>query len=158
MKIPSNTSYKELWTGDFDKDGIPNIDDVKPFDKKVKERVNPEVSVSKAYGELERTRESYGPDLEKLKVKLKTCKGRVKDQYSAIGKQLGRNIVTLEDLGGLRIEKDKRKEVYKEVNRIKKIFRKCNKKITNNCIKEILRHTRALPGKPVTTKLTCHWL
>lgn len=132
-----NKTYRDLWTGDFDNDGTPNIDDSKPFDKKDKNKVNHEISLSQAYKDVENRREIYKKDIEPLKIKLKTCNGRVKDQYSSIGKQLGRNIITLEDMGGIRILKDKRKDVYKEVKKIKKQFPKCTKKRKDNCIKEV---------------------
>lgn len=137
MKL-KNTTYRDLWTGDFDKDGTPNIDDKYPFDKKIKEKVNPEISLKQAYENVELRRASYSEDIKKLKKKLGICDSRVKDQYSSINKQLGRNIVALEDMGGLRELVNKRKDVYKELKRIRKKFpRKCSKKIKDNCIKEI---------------------
>lgn len=133
-----NTTYEDLWKGDFDKDGTPNIDDKKPFDKKVKDKVNSEMSLKQTYENLELRRDSYSKDIQKLKKKLGICEGRVKDQYSSINKQLGRNISTLEDMGGLRELVDKRKDVYKELKKIRRKFpHRCTKKIKDNCIKEI---------------------
>jgi len=137
MNIPKSTTYRDLWTGDFDKDRVANIDDEYPFDDSKKKRVNKEVSLSKSYKNLERTRKKYDKDIKKLARKVKATSFRVKDQYSTIGKQIGRNLETAEDMGGLRILTKDRKTVYKKLDYIKKVIPKCSKSKKNNCIKEI---------------------
>lgn len=137
MNIPKSTTYRDLWTGDFDGDRVPNIDDEYPFDDKKKKKVNKEVSVSKSYKNVERTRKQYKKDIKKLAKKVKATSFRVKDQYSAISKQLGRNLVTAEDIGGLRILTKDRKTVYKKLDYVKKVIPKCSKSKKDNCIKEI---------------------
>ena len=67
-----NSTYEDLWKGDFDKDGTPNIDDKRPFNKNIKTKVNPEVSLKQAYENVELRRNQYSEDIEKLKKKLKT--------------------------------------------------------------------------------------
>jgi len=132
-----NITYRELWTGDFDNDGVPNIDDSKPFDGKNKNPVNKEVSLKKAYIDLENRRNNYSKDIQILAKKINASSYRVKDQYSSIGKQIGRNIVTLEDAGGLRVLTNNRKDTYNSVEKIKKTFPRCSKNVKDNCIKEI---------------------
>jgi (p)ppGpp synthase/HD superfamily hydrolase len=137
MNIPKKTSYTKLWESDFDKDGIPNIDDTKPFDKKIKRHVNKEVSLSEKWNGLKNREKSYRKDIKELSEKIGTKKGRVKKSYSTIGKQMGRYIENIKDMGGLRVLTNNKKENNQVLNHIEKTFKKCKKDTDNNCIFEI---------------------
>jgi hypothetical protein len=159
MKIPKTTTYSDLWTGDFDKDGVPNIDDQRPFDKSHSKRVNSEVSLSKQYDNLRARRRLYRKEIAELSRLIGAKKTRVKGMYSSIGKQMGRNIDFLEDMGGLRLLTNNKKENDKALNLIKREFPKCK---TSNfskqptCIKQVDNKYSTLKSRKVMPYLGYH--
>ena len=126
-----------LWLGDYDKDGIKNIDDSFPFNSEIKHRVNPEISLSNAWKKLNKRRKIYKKDIKALDNKIKSKKFRVKTMYSTINKQMTRNIGAVQDMGALTILEKDRKEVYKKAKLIKKMFGICSKNKKDNCIVEM---------------------
>jgi len=123
-KISKEYGYKKLWLGDYDRDGVPNIDDTYPFDSKRKKRVNKEISLSKAFRNVQKVRKNYQKDLPAITRKNKAIGGRVKDTYSIINKQMTRNLRHVQDLGGIRVYAKTRKEVKLKARRIRDKYAK----------------------------------
>lgn len=126
-------TYEDIWTGDWDADGTKNIDDKKPFDDSVDQPVNTEVSLSESWENLEDKRQEYKKNIKKLAKKVgikpdkKTGEGyRVKEKYSIIGKQIGRNLDTLQDMGGLRVIEKNRRQLKKKARKVRDSFDKDN--------------------------------
>ena len=115
---------KSIWLGDWDFDGTPNIDDKTPFNPKSNTPVNKEVSVSKAYKNMQKTRVKYRKQIKPFAKSLNATKKRVKEPYSIIAKQLGRNIKFVEDLGGVRMTFNTRKELKKHAHKLKKEYKR----------------------------------
>ena len=130
-------SYLSIWTGDYDRDGIKNIDDKYPFDSSRKGSVEPEISLSKAWKGLSKQRKIYKKDIKKLAKKIGSKKYRVKNMYSTINKQMGRNIGFVQDMGALTIFGRDRKDVYNNIKKIKRKFGMCSTRKKDNCITEI---------------------
>ena len=59
LKKLRNKTARSLWVGDYDGDGTANIDDSRPFNSKKGKRVNKEISLRKAYLNLEERRRKY---------------------------------------------------------------------------------------------------
>ena len=110
-KKVTNSSYIH---GDFDTDGIANIDDKKPFNSRISEPVNKEVSLSKTIKYVETKRAQANMILDNYLKEHPNYKGRVKDTYSIINKQVRRNPSITNDLIGIRYEAEKRKQALKE--------------------------------------------
>jgi (p)ppGpp synthase/HD superfamily hydrolase len=137
MKIPKKTTYSQLWTDDFDKDGISNIDDQRPFDKNSHRRVNSEVSLSDKYKGVKGVESNYRTDIPKLKKMVGAQDGRVKKTYSTIGKQMGRYLSNVKDMGGVRVLTNSKKENNQVLRKIKNEFKKCKKITDDDCIFEV---------------------
>lgn len=90
--------------GDFDKDGIPNIDDKHPFTKIDNDWVS---SISLAE-DIQSIKE-YGKELQKIVDKVKkdideySPKSRIKDPYSTIHKLKDKYLKQIDDVAGMRI-------------------------------------------------------
>jgi (p)ppGpp synthase/HD superfamily hydrolase len=132
-----NSTYKDLWTGDFDNDGIKNIDDTRPFNNKIKRRVNKEISLSEKWNGLKGREKKYRKDIKDLSKIVGAKKGRIKKSYSTIGKQMGRYLENVKDMGGLRVLTNNKSENNKVLNNIKNKFPKCRKDTNKNCIFEV---------------------
>lgn len=132
-----NKTYKDLWTGDFDKDGTPNIDDTRPFNKDIKRHVSKESHLSEKWDRLKQREDSYKKDIKELVKIVGTDKKRVKKSYSTIGKQMGRYIENVKDMGGIRVLTNSKKENDQTLNNIKNKFKVCKRDADDNCIFEI---------------------
>jgi len=136
MKL-KNATYHDLWKGDFDKDGVPNIDDTRPFNRNIKRKVNKENMLSDKYNGLRYREKTYRKDINELSKLIGAKKGRVKRTYSTLGKQMGRYLDNVKDMGGVRILTKNKRENDKYLNKIKDQFPRCRKKTKKNCIFEI---------------------
>lgn len=132
-----NKTYKQLWTDDFDRDGTPNIDDTRPFNPKIRRRVNKEVSLSDRWKGLKNREKEYKKDIKELSKKVGAKDSRIKTSYSTIGKQMGRYLDNIRDMGGLRVLTSGKQENNKILNNIKKQFPKCSKSNPDNCVFEV---------------------
>jgi len=99
--------------GDYDKDGVANIDDKRPFDKKKSGRVNPEVSLSATFRYVENKRR-MAKKIAKPVAKRYGMKYRIKDTYSAINKAVRLSPGVTSDFIGLRAETMKRSQAKKK--------------------------------------------
>ena len=115
-----NTTNKEYLLGDFDKDGVPNIDDRQPFNKKNNKRVNEEVSLAKTIIYVKGKRREAKVVAKKFAKKNKIKEWRVKDTYSTINKAVRRNPMVVPDFIGFRVEGEKKQEVEKKWNKFNK--------------------------------------
>lgn len=121
MQLKSMTNSQYIH-GDYDKDGTPNIDDKKPFNKKESGAVNKEVSLSKTIKYVEQKRrlaEKYAKPI----AKKEGMKYRIKDTYSIINKAVRRNPAVSNDLIGLRAETIKRKQAQQKWSMFNKKFK-----------------------------------
>jgi len=101
--------------GDADKDGTPNIDDKKPFDKSKNGKVNPEVSLSKTFRYIEQKRR-MAKKVARPIAKRHGMKYRIKGPYSIINKLVRSNPQVSGDMIGLRAETVKREQAKKKWN------------------------------------------
>jgi len=108
-----NTTNKQYIHGDYDKDGVPNIDDKRPFDKSRKGSVNPEVSLSKTIRYVDQKRRE-AKKIAKPIAKKYGMQYRIKDTYSAINKAVRLSPGVTSDFIGLRKETIKREEAKKK--------------------------------------------
>lgn len=106
LKAVNNHSYIH---GDLDNDGVVNIDDKRPFDHEVKDRVNKEVSLSELFNFIEERR-SEATKIATPLAKEYGAKMRVKDAYSTLNKAIRRNPQITNDFIGFRVETEKRAE------------------------------------------------
>ena len=109
-------SNRQFIYGDFDKDGITNIDDQKPFDHKDKKQVM-EVKLSDELRKLEAHSQRFtgstkrvAKDLERLDQPVKY---RIKNVNSIINKLRRRHIEAIEDVGGCMVLVDDEAEARK---------------------------------------------
>ena len=109
VKVDKNTNNYQYIHGDFDRDGVPNIDDKKPFDKRNNQRVNKEVSLSETFYYLDSKRRE-AKKIAKPFAKKHGAMYRIKDNYSIINKTVRRNPHVTNDIIGFRIETDKRSQ------------------------------------------------
>ena len=130
-KRVTHTSYV---FGDFDGDGIANIDDPKPFDKKVKRpRVGKghyhqsryidargEVKLSTELRALKREADKHRPLLQSFLKSEPRAKGRIKSVPSIMKKLRERHFYSLGDIAGAKVAVDNYSQVPKTVKRIKK--------------------------------------
>jgi hypothetical protein len=120
MEVNKDTNNYKYIHGDFDRDGVPNIDDKRPFNPKVKKRVSKEVSMSKLFTYLDRKRHKAEVIGRRMREKEGFTSFRVKDNYSTINKIVRRNKFISNDYIGLRFEATKRKDVQKKWNKYNK--------------------------------------
>jgi|TARA_R100000093_G_scaffold71646_1_gene48172 ppGpp synthetase/RelA/SpoT-type nucleotidyltranferase len=147
-----NVSNKEYIFDDFDKDGVANIDDPKPFNSKVSKY--PEHSESKAYyhkarygggevllsEELSAIEEHNNRRTKLLKKFLKgnpKSIGRIKTVPSTMKKLRQRYIQNLKDVAGATVLTKNRKQANVRTDQIKKKYR-FDKKETDNYYKNPL--------------------
>ena len=132
--VSKNITNKELIHGDFDKDGVRNIDDRYPFNKKKEGRVNSEVSLSQVLMYIERKRREARIVAREI-AKREDMTYRIKHSYSVIDKAVRRNPAVTNDFIGLREELKKRVHAEKEWKEFNKRH-KIKKKDTDNKYKK----------------------
>jgi len=108
--------------GDFDKDRVPNIDDVSPFDSTRSVMVEPSVSMSKEFKKVDKHRKSYNKLVDHVQKKTGAQLVRVKGTFSTLGKLRRRHLHKVEDMGGVMVVVDKEKHVHKKANQVRKKF------------------------------------
>jgi len=113
MLVNKNTTNKQYIHSDYDKDGVPNIDDKRPFDKSRSGSVNPEVSLSKTIRYVEQKRRE-AIKIAKPLAKRYRMKYRIKDTYSTINKAVRTSPGITNDFIGLRKVTIKREEAKKK--------------------------------------------
>jgi ppGpp synthetase/RelA/SpoT-type nucleotidyltranferase len=124
QKISKKTRYKSYVFGDFDKDGVPNIDDKYPADPKKKDTVQ-EVMLS---DELKKIREHNLNYKNLLKVvkkrygKGRKIKFRIKGTHSTIGKLRRKHIHQVQDILGITILCKNKKEIKRIAQDIHRNF------------------------------------
>ena len=110
---------KQYIHGDYDGDGVANIDDKRPFDKKKAGRVNPEVSLSKTFKYIDKRRRA-AKKIARPIAKKHGIKYRIKGPYSIINKLVRSNPQVSGDMIGLRKEtttRTKAKVAWKKFNK-----------------------------------------
>lgn len=132
-----NVTQEEYFYGDFNNNGIKNIDDPKPFDPKSKgypEQVpgntfytqarygGGEVLLSDELRAIEKYNNQYAPYLKKFLRNNPDAYGRIKTVPSTMKKLRERYITNIGDISGAAIETKNREEVYERVEEIKKKY------------------------------------
>lgn len=133
MKINKNVSHRKWMFGDFDKDGVANIDDPKPLDPKIKKWDKPspnktsfgdnEVKLSNELKAIERHNNSYAPFLVQFMRNNNVKIGRVKSVPSTIKKLRERHIDKIKDLIGAMMVTKNRKEAFRRSRDIERRYR-----------------------------------
>ena len=146
MKLPkkrSEITQRHFLFGDFDGDGVRNIDDPRPFKKSTRRiKRNPshyhkarysggEIKLSGAIRKVQKTNNKTSPFLKKFLKTHKGSYGRIKTVPSTINKLNKRYSKKLSDVGGVTIIKKTRKEVYAKARQIKKKYKHKKKDIDN---------------------------
>lgn len=111
--------------GDYDGDGVANIDDKKPFNKKKSKRVNPEVSLSTTIKYIESKRRA-AEKIARPIAKRHKMKYRIKGTYSVINKRVRSASNVSGDFIGFRGETMTRSEAiakWKKFNKTLKVKR-----------------------------------
>jgi len=139
MKIPKNTTLKTFLLGDFDGDGVLNIDDPYPFNKKrtyppKNDRTSkhyhrsryydPDVKLSIQLIAIQKHNNSHEPYFNNFLRNNPTAFGRIKSVPSTLNKiihkeQFHKRIV---DVAAVTIPSKNRKGVYRNATRIKRRY------------------------------------
>ncbi len=111
-----NIMNRSYLFGDFDNDGIPNIDDKYPFDKKKRGMVT-EISLAKELRAYRMAALEYKKETLKVNSYFKSkgykTKYRVKSVNSILNKLRRKRLVTVQDIGGVMVLTKSPKESYK---------------------------------------------
>ena len=144
MKVRKSTTHSSFLFGDFDKDGVKNVDDFKPFDrmkskwpKKLsyynKSRFGGfETKLSEVLRDVEAHANKHSSSMKDLVKDYKPgTKGRIKTVPSILNKLFKKNILDVHDIAGVTLVVDKKTDVMAKVAEVKK-REKINKDRTKN--------------------------
>lgn len=122
-KLPKNIHYRSFLFGDFDGDGIKNIDDRLPFKKGENDRINPELKLSRELLDLEQLNRNANEVFESFKRRVNIEGGRVKHPISIIRKLRLKYVKDLTDLIGTTILVDTIKDIKPVVESLRRKFK-----------------------------------
>lgn len=131
LKKLKNVSHREYMYGDFDKDKVKNIDDPKPFDKKVKKFPKPghrsqygggEVKLSSELLALERSNNKQSSFLIHFLQRHPGSVGRIKTVPSTMKKLRERYYPQIRDVAGAKIVTKNRQQAYAKARKIRKRY------------------------------------
>lgn len=109
--VRRSTNNHSYIHGDYDRDGVANIDDNRPFSKqKNRNRVEPEVRLSETFKYLEGKRAAAEKVGKRLQREHQVRDMRVKSVYSTVNKMVRRYPFVTNDFIGLRTEAPTRTE------------------------------------------------
>ncbi len=121
-----NIRNRSYLFGDFDNDGVPNIDDKYPFNKRKKGRVT-EISLAKELNAYRKAALEYKKETLKInnyfKAKGYKTKYRVKSVNSILNKLRRKRLATVQDIGGVMILTKSPEGSYKAGQMLKKNFK-----------------------------------
>ena len=119
------TTNRDYVFGDFDKDGTPNIDDVRPYDRAEAGQVE-EIKLTDELEGIEKHRKPFIGSNKKIADTLESLGyevlHRVKTPYSIVNKLRRKHIDKLWDIGGVMILTDSEAESYKVARFIEKKY------------------------------------
>lgn len=136
--ISKKTSHRDYLFGDFDGDGVRNIDDYKPFDKKKSKWPDPEknpkfyhraryggfdTKFSDVLFKIEKNNNKHGSLLRSFIRENPSAKGRVKTIPSTIGKLAKWDLNNMHDVAGAKVVTKDRKSAHKKTKQIKKRYK-----------------------------------
>lgn len=136
--IPKNTSHRELLFGDFDGDGVKNVDDFKPFNPDVKKFPNPkknpgfyhkaqfggfDTKMSDVLRDIEKSNNRHSSFLKQVLKNNSNSYGRIKTVPSTIEKLKRERYHKLKDIAGATILTKDRDEANKKAKQLKKQYR-----------------------------------
>lgn len=134
MKINKNVSNRSWMFGDYDEDGVKNIDDPKPLNPKISKAnedkkfwmksnfYGGEVKLSDELLALQKNNNSYTPKLKQILRDNKGSFGRIKTVPSTLKKLRERNILSIGDIAGATILTKNRKQAYKKEKSLSKKY------------------------------------
>lgn len=160
MQPSKNVTYNEYVHGDFDGDGIRNIDDKYPFDKKRSEQVQ-EVSLSDELRAIRSHNLQFRKFVKFIKNKFKGRKieYRIKGTHSTIGKLRRKYLNNLQDIIGIKILCKDQADIKSLAERIKSEYFVISDQDYYNDGKEGNKYYKArhitvrIHGKPVEIQL-----
>lgn len=122
MAPSKNTTHKEYVHGDFDKDGTPNIDDNKPFDKSDNSQVDKDIRFSDTLKHIDNQRDKAHIIGTHLQEKHGVTGFRVKSTFSTLNKLVKKNPHLTNDFIGLRGVYPNRKVARNQFNKVKQTY------------------------------------
>lgn len=115
------TTNKELIYGDFDHDGTPNLDDVRPFDPAVREQPE-ETKRTDQLLQIKRNNRRYRKAMQEVAI-AEGGSSRIKSEWSTVAKLRRKYIQNIQDIAGVRILVNNTKEVFEKADEIKKKYK-----------------------------------
>ena len=132
--IPVNTTYNTYLFGDFDRDGVKNVDDYKPFNHRVRtppqttqyyhhaQFLGGEILMSSELMAWKAYNESHRQGLMKVMKENPHSFGRIKTVPSTMLKLRTRNISTVGDIAGVTILTQNRRQAYSREKNIRRRY------------------------------------
>ena len=166
--IGANTIHvtnRQYLYGDFDKDGVDNIDDEEPYNSYVNTQANDkEVGLAEELQKIESAREPYEDSAQIVKNKLlqtrETVMYRIKTRNSIINKLRRKHLEEAQDIAGVRVLTDSDAESRKvgdfvETHFAGKIIAKDDHR-NKDGFYTALHYTVIEGGKPVEIQVVTH--
>ena len=114
--VMKNKKNRSFIFGDFDKDGIKNIDDKYPFNKKKKGQIE-ETSLARELKIIKKYAHKFVLDTKIIAKDIKrkgyTVKYRVKGTFSIVNKIRRKSLKEIRDIGGILILVNNKEEAFK---------------------------------------------
>lgn len=120
--LDKNINNRSFMFGDFDEDGIPNADDMYPFNQKKSQRVNPDVLLTEEMRKIRQHALQYEPTLKSVAKNVDADNYRLKTVRSSINKLRKKHLDSFNDIGAMRIYVDKESDIMPRVKQIKKKY------------------------------------
>lgn len=154
MQVGRKTTHRQYLFGDFDRDGVKNVDDYRPFDPKISAfpdpNKNPRFYHKAQYGgfdtrfsdvllKIERSNNRNVPLLKTVLRENPGSKGRIKTVPSTIGKMYKKSYHVISDIAGAEVLVHNRRQVRQKVKSIKRKH-KHNPKETDDFYKRPLKN------------------
>jgi (p)ppGpp synthase/HD superfamily hydrolase len=119
--IPKTITNRNWLFGDFDKDGVPNIDDKYPLDPSKKSRTT-EILLSEEIKKIKENNKKYIPIVKRI-AKEEGGSYRIKHEYSTINKLRRKHLRDIDDLGGVCIKTKDERSLNEKVAEIRKKYK-----------------------------------
>lgn len=141
--IPKKTTLRQFLFGDYDKDGVRNIDDPKPLDKSKKwptrsskfyhktRMGGQDVKLSKVIHDTEKKNKQSTPLFRRLLKQNKGSYGRTKTVPSTLDKLVKHHHSDIRDTSAVTITTKDRKSAFKKAKQIKQKYKTDSKEYDN---------------------------
>jgi len=120
--LNKNINNRSFMFGDFDEDGIPNADDMYPFNPNKTIQVNPEILLTEELRKIRQHTIPYTKTTKSVAKRVGAKDYRVKTVRSCINKLRRKHLDSFNDIGAMRIYVDKEKDIMPKVKEIRKMY------------------------------------